>query len=62
MRLPNLHIAAIRKLAKGIKADFFRKKCKARFRRRTFHAPNIMQGLSATLERRLNQLSSAAFD
>jgi hypothetical protein len=27
-----------------------------------FHAPNLMQGLSATLERRLNQLSSAGFD
>jgi UDP-N-acetylenolpyruvoylglucosamine reductase len=35
---------------------------KARFRRRTFHARNLMQELSATLERRLNQLSSAGFD
>jgi hypothetical protein len=28
----------------------------ARFRRRTFHAPNLIQELSATLERRLNQV------
>jgi hypothetical protein len=35
---------------------------KARFRQQTFHAPNLIQELSATLERRLNQLSLAGFD